>query len=216
MNWSAAIFYSVCFLQILFSLGCGSSAVKDYSGNSFLYSTKAQLTDKVKDSSQNANIDVFVDLNKAIRLEVTALLGYQVGSLLMNTTEIRYAVHSQKVFVQGPFQPRTLKPLFKQEIDPKILWSVVQNESLSKRGFQCAKKSNAVEVCQNPQAQVEIEQRGELDPNGLSLDGQKKITIENDKMKMIWIFKSKEAYIDSQNETFVLNSPKDYRLVTIK
>ncbi len=203
-------------IALVFLFGCGSSSIKDYSGNSWLISTKAQLTDKTKNSSNNANIDVFVDSNKAIRLEVTALLGYQVGSLLMNTTDIRYAVHPQKVFVQGPFQARTLKPLFKQEVDPKILWSVVHEESLSKRGFQCTRKSTTTEVCSNAQGTVEIEQRGELGTNGLYTDGQKKITIENDKMKMIWVFKSKEPYIDSQNETFVLNSPKDYRLVTIK
>lgn len=178
--------------------------------------TKAQITDKVKQSTHNVTIDVFLKKNELIRLEVTGLMGYQLGSLLMSRTNLQYAIHPQKYFIQGSMVGRTLKPLFKQEIDPKILWSIIHGESLQARGFECMQSSPTSEICKNDLATVEIEQRGELDANRLSLDGQKKVTLENSNLKMVWIFKSSEVLKDSQNETFVLVKPKEYRLITIK
>lgn len=178
--------------------------------------TKAQITDKAKDSTNSVSLDIFLKKNEAIRLEISATLGYQVGSLLMTRSSLQYAIHPQKYFIQGPFAGRTLKPLFKQEIDPLILWSIIHDESLQKRGFQCSSAGTLIENCKNEFATVQIEQRGELGPNGRSVDGQKKITLENDHIKMVWIFKSREASDVSQNETFVLVRPKEYKLITIK
>ncbi len=73
-----------------------------------------------------------------------------------------------------------------------------------------------IENCKNELVTVQIEQRGELGANGRSIDGQKKITLENNNIKMVWIFKSREASDVSQNETFVLVKPKEYKLITIK
>lgn len=178
--------------------------------------SKAQITDKVKDSTNSVSLDIFLKKNEAIRLEISATLGYQVGSLLMNRSSLQYAIHPQKYFIQGPFAGRTLKPLFKQEVDPLILWSIIHDESLQKRGFQCAPAGTLIENCKNEFATVQIEQRGEIGANGRSVDGQKKITLENENIKMVWIFKSREASDVSQNETFVLVRPKEYKLITIK
>lgn len=178
--------------------------------------SKAQITDKTKDSTNSVSLDIFLKRNESIRMEVTATLGYQVGSLLMNRTQLQYAIHPQKYFIQGPFAARTLKPLFKQEIDPLILWSIIHDESLQKRGFQCSMAGTLIENCKNDMATVQIEQRGELGANGRSVDGQKKVTLENNSLKMVWIFKSREPSQASQNETFVLVRPKEYKLITIK
>lgn len=178
--------------------------------------SKAQITDKTKDSTNSVSLDIFLKTDEAIRLEVTAALGYQVGSLLMTRSTLQYAIHPQKYFIQGPFAGRTLKPLFKQDIDPQILWSIIHDESLKKRGFQCINTGVFIETCKNNLATVQIEQRGEVGANGRSADGQKKVTLENQVMKMVWIFKSREPSQASQNETFVLLRPKEYKLVTIK
>ncbi len=178
--------------------------------------SKAQITDKLNDSTNSVSLDIFLKKNQAIRMEVSATLGYQVGSLLMTRTMLQYAIHPQKYFIQGPFAGRTLKPLFKQEIDPLILWSIIHNESLQKRGFQCVQVGALIENCKNNLATVQIEQRGELGPDGRSTDGQKKVTLENQQIKMVWIFKSREPVQTSQNETFVLVRPKEYKLINIK
>jgi hypothetical protein len=208
------------FLIFNFSilLSCGSGSVKTDSMSEVLsLSTKAQITDKISATTNSVNIDIFLKKNTAIRMEVTALLGYEVGSLLMTRSDLQYAVHPDKYFVQGPLVGRTLKPLFKQEIEPQVLWSLIQGESLRSRGFRCQQQKAAhIEICKNVLATVEVEQRGELGPDGASTDGQKKVTIENSRIKFIWIFKSQETLSEYQNETFVLERPKGYKLLTIK
>lgn len=204
------------FAVILMLASCSHKAQNESGVSVWHLTSKAQITDKTKDSSHNVSIDIFVKEETALRMEVTALLGYQVGSLLMTGNQIKYAVHPNKYFIQGPLLPKALKPLFKQEVDPRLLWSVVHDQSLARRGFQCVQKEPSVELCKNNLAVVEIEQRGELDASGKSKDHQKKVTIENSQIKMVWIFKSKEPFEGSQSETFVLNSPKEYKLLTIK
>ncbi len=196
---------------------CGSSPLLSSSGgDTFQFNTKAQITDKTQDTTNNVTIDIFLKKNIAFRLEVTALLGYEVGSLLMSRTNLQYAVHPQKIFVQGPLAGRTLKPLFKQDIEPQILWSLIHGDELSTRGFKCINPQTSLQICKNNMSTVEIEQRGDLDSSGKSIDGLKKITLENTNLKMVWIFKSKQALLAPQNETFVLNRPKEYKLITIK
>jgi hypothetical protein len=209
--------FLICFGFLIFS--CQTKPVGNQDSKSVIWNldTKAQITDKTNQSTNNVSIDIFLKKNEMIRMEVTALMGYDVGSLLMTRSALQYAVHPQKLFIQGPLAGRTLKPLFKQEIDPVILWSLVHNQSLKSRGFQCSATATLIEVCKNNLATVEIEQRGEIGSDGKSSDGQKKVTLENSNIKMIWIFKSIQmAPKAPQNETFVLNRPKEYKLITIK
>ena len=212
-------------LSILISLliGCSSEPTQSVRLLDIVkISTKAQITDKTNTTNttnttmNSVSIDIFLKRNETIRLEVSALLGYPVGSLLMTRSLLQCAVHPQKYFIQGPFASRTLKPLFKQDIDPLILWSVIHAEDLKTHGFQCDKLTLNIEICRNPQFTVEIEQRGQLNSEGLSVRGQKKITLENNNIKMIWVFKSQEVLNVSQSETFVLQRPKEYKLITIK
>ena len=201
---------------LIFLNGCTQKEVVRSGERVWHISSKAQINDKTKDSSNNVTIDIFLKEQQAFRLEVTATLGYQVGSLLMTKNYIKYAIHPNKYFIQGPAEARTIKPLFKQEIDPRILWSVIHDQDLSMHGFKCSRKEASVQVCKNNLGLVEVEQRGDLDEQGQSKDHQKKVTIENNNIKMIWIFKSQEILQEYQNETFVLNSPKEYKLITIK
>lgn len=201
----------LCFL--FFSCQHGSVS-KD--NKLWLIESKAQITDKFKDTNNSVSIEIFLQESEAIRMEITALLGYQVGSLLMTPQQLKYAVHPQKIFVSGAMTGKTIKPLFKQEVDPSILWSIIHNDSLSKHGFACQQTTAQLLSCKNASAKVEIEQKGDLDTKGNSVNHQKKVTLENSKLKMIWVFKSKEPYMGSRNETFVLLPPQEYKLFNIK
>lgn len=204
----------LCILCFLF-FSCQHGVVMN-TEQQWIIESKAQITDKLKDENNSVTIEIFLQENKAIRMEISALLGYQVGSLLMTPQQLRYAIHPQKVFITGSMTGKTIKPLFKQEVDPYILWSIVHNESLVQRGFSCKQLSASLQSCKNSLAKVEIEQKGDLNLEGLSMSHQKKVTLENSKLKMIWVFKSKEPHLGSRNETFVLSAPQEYKLFNIK
>ncbi len=173
--------------------------------------TKALIEDKRKSSSHSVTMDVFYTTNGVIRIEVEAMLGYRLGSLLMSKNQIQYILYPQKTFVQGPFSNKTLKPLFKNEIDPLWIKAAILDTDLTTLGFDCSQKNPELKVCQSELASVSIELKTETKKTPL-----KKIIIENEQMKFIWVFKSIQRHKKSYNETFVLAKPEEYRLITIK
>ena len=133
----------------------------------------------------------------------------------MNPQKVSYALHPQKAFVEGPFAARTMKPLFRQDLDPKLIWAVVFDRDLRGFGFTCPDVVSRTSTCQGSGATqgvtVTVQQMGETPNSGL-----KKITIENANLKFVWLYKAIRKHNKSYNETFVLNKPEEYRLITIK
>lgn len=202
-------------LSSLLMVGCAGIQEKPQAGDIKYVESKALIEDKAKNTSNSASIDLFFLQNDVIRMEVTALLGYRLGSLVMNQQKVSYALHPQKAFVEGPFAARTMKPLFRQDLDPRLIWAVVFDRDLKTFGFSC---STAVktETCTGTTGaitgvSVTTQQMGETETGAL-----KKITIENGNLKFVWLYKAIRKHNKSYNETFVLNKPEEYRLITIK
>lgn len=173
------------------SASCTTSPLKDATQGYRLIS-KAKVTDKVSNESHNVDIIVSIEPQKAVRMDVTALLGYDVAQLVITPFQIYYLQREDKLFVQGPFKAATMKPLFKQEIEPKLFWAIAHEMTLKDGRYYGA------------------------DVKTEMVDQNRKITIESPRFKMIWLFKSKEAFTASYNETFVLVKPDDYKLIDIK
>ncbi|AZZ35557.1 hypothetical protein CIK05_01655 [Bdellovibrio sp. qaytius] len=202
-------------LGSFFMVGCAGTQVKPQAGDIKYVESKALIEDKAKNSSNSASIDLFYLQNDVIRMEVTALLGYRLGSLVMNQQKVSYALHPQKAFVEGPFAARTMKPLFRQDLDPKLIWAVVFDRDLKTFGFNC-NSVGKTETCLGTSGAIQgvsvtQQQMGDSETGPL-----KKITIENGNLKFVWLYKSIKKHNKSYNETFVLNKPEDYRLITIK
>lgn len=202
-------------LGAFFMAGCAGTEEKPQAGDIQYVESKALIEDKTKNSSNSASIDLFYLQDDVIRMEVTALLGYRLGSLVMNPQKVSYALHPQKAFVEGPFAARTMRPLFRQDLDPKLIWAVVFDRDLRSFGFTCSDVVSRASTCQGSGATqgvtVTVQQVGEKPNSGL-----KKITIENANLKFVWLYKAIRKHNKSYNETFVLNKPEEYRLITIK
>lgn len=201
-------------LVSFFMAGCAGTQEKPQVGDIKYVESKALIEDKTKSSSNSASIDLFYLQNDVIRMEVTALLGYRLGSLVMNSQKVAYALHPQKAFVEGPFAARTMKPLFRQDLDPRLIWAVVFDRDLKSFGFSCntvAKTQTCLGTGATEGVSVTLQHVGESATGPL-----KKITIENAKLKFVWLYKAIKKHNKSYNETFVLNKPEEYRLITIK
>jgi len=201
-------------LVSFFMAGCAGTQEKPQAGDIKYVESKALIEDKTKNSSNSASIDLFYLQDNVIRMEVTALLGYRLGSLIMNSQKVAYALHPQKAFVEGPFAARTMKPLFRQDLDPRLIWAVVFDRDLKSFGFSCntvAKTQTCFGTGTTEGVSVTLQQVGESETGPL-----KKITIENAKLKFVWLYKAIKKHNKSYNETFVLNKPEEYRLITIK
>ncbi len=197
---------NLLFISFLFS--CGSETIKIVPPSTpLLIETKAQV--KSASESNNVKIDIALSPNQAIRLEVTALLGYRVATVLMTPQKIQYALHTNQTFAEGPFNSRTLFPIFKQNIDPRLIWRIIHGQTPQAQGLNC----------QQDASQKPIECAG---PNGLSVKWtyeqapRKRIEIKNGTFEMNWIFKDQRVLGDSQTETFVLKRPDGYKEILLK
>lgn len=200
--------------SVLFIFSCAGKPAKTTVEDIKYVESKALIEDKAKNSSNSASIDLFYQQNRTLRMEVTAVMGYRLGSLVMDPQKVAYALHPQKAFVEGPFIGRTMRPLFRQDLDPKLIWAVVFDRDLRGLGFNCS-NNDKTQTCTGSGAtegvSVIIQMVGDNKPEPL-----KKITIENANLKFVWLYKSIRKHNKSYNETFVLNRPEDYRLITIK
>lgn len=194
----------IFFLSLLgasFLAGCAAKPMVSSGPIPYRLASKAKVTDKSNSESHNIELVVSVDPQRAVRIDVTALLGYRLAEMVMKPELIQYIERENKIFVTGSYKPKTLKPLFGQEIDPKLIWAIAHEQTLKDGRYY------------GTDVKFEL-----LDKNS---DGyqSRKITMENQHLKMIWLFKSKEALPltpSSYNETFVLTQPEEYKLITIK
>ena len=94
-----------------------------------LLETKAQI--KTPQESNTVKIQIALWPQRAIRMEVTATLGMSVATVLMTGRQIKLALHSQKTFIEGPFHEKTLYPVFKQNISPRLIWKIIHDQNVS-------------------------------------------------------------------------------------
>ncbi len=199
-------------LALIFQ-GCATHfPVEKLSGEvPILIDTKAQIKDLRKDDSHGAKIEIILVTQKAIRMEVTALFGYPIASIVMTPKNIQYALHTSKQYVEGPFSTKTMYPVFKQNIDPRILWNVIHNQNPDSADLKC--------VIDNLRRPIKCVGSGALlvewsyDPSD---SNQKRIEIKNPQFQMIWVFKGRSIASSAQNETFVLKKPDGYTQIQLK
>ncbi len=172
--------------------------------------SKAQIKDLKNGESHTAKIEIILRPREAVRMEVTALLGISVASITMTPKKIQYALHTSQQFAEGPFSAQTLYPVFKQKIDPRILWNVIHNQNPETIGLQCTKDSaSRPQTCRGASG-LTVAWSYENDP------AQRRIDIKSPQFEMVWVFKSSTPINLTQNETFVLKKPDGYEEIHLK
>ncbi len=192
----------------MFYFGCASRSVLPTDENEpFLIQTKAKI--KNDNESNTVKIEIALLPKKAIRLEITASLGISVATVLLTPNEIRYALHSTKQFGVGPFNEKTLYPIFKKNIDPRILWRIINNQSMSGLNLKCTNDSDLKPVLCESSDGTKIKWTYEAPP-------MKRIDLISNRFEMNWLFRDQSLLTTSQTETFVLLKPENYQVINIK
>lgn len=197
------------FLAVqIFISGCTKNVAQiTEDGSAFLLESKAQIRNE--NDTNTVKIDIALLPQKALRMEITATLGVAVATVLMTPTEIRYALHSQKLFYVGPFHEKTLYPVFKKNIDPAILWRVVHNQSPASAQLKCTQDSQGRPLnC--------VDRDGSTVKWSYEEPPRRRIDIISNKFEMKWLITSQSLLNGSQNETFVLKKPEDYKEISVQ
>lgn len=195
-------------LLIIFLSGCATQPLQSFGpSEAIIIQSKAQIKDDKE--TNTVKIEIALWPRKAIRLEITAGLGISVATVLLTADEIVYALHSAKQYVSGPFNDKTLYPVFKKKIDPNILWKIINNLPMANLNLIC--KNDSLKrplICNSPDGTVITWSYGE--------SPHKRIDIISNKFEMSWIFKEQSLLNSSQNRTFVLKKPENYQEIIIK
>lgn len=187
---------------------CASNEVKVVPASTpLLIETKAQVRNG--SDSNNVKIEIALAPNKMIRMEVTALLGYRVASVLLTPQKIQYAIHTNQTYGEGNFSARTMFPIFKQFIDPRIIWRVINSQNPQSQELVCQTDEQQRPIlCNGPQSST-VKWTYEEPP-------VRRIEIKSGKFEMNWLFKEQKVLGDSQTETFVLKRPEGYKEIQLK
>ncbi len=172
-----------------------------------LYETKAQI--KANGETNTVKIQLAVAPQKAVRMEVTATLGVSVASVLLTPKEIRMVLPQQKTFIVGPFNEKTLYPVFKEPLNPRLLWKIIHEQNPSEKGFVCKLNAIAQPVSCDGTDGLHVEWVYETPV-------RKRIELKHGQFEMSWIFKDQLALPTYQTETFVLKKPEGYKEIVIK
>lgn len=202
------------FLILIFSFvgtvffGCTSHPARQSSDEEpILIQSKALI--KNDNESNTIKIEIALLPKKAIRLEITASLGVSVATVLLTPNEIIYALHSAKQFSIGPFNEKTLYPVFKKNIDPRILWRVINNQPMTNLNLKCVTDNESKPVTCVSGDGTTIRWTYDDPPH-------KRIDIISNRFEMSWLFKDQSLFTGSQSETFVLKRPDSYQEIIIK
>lgn len=197
-----------CVLSLISFSGCVSEPVRPTSAEQpVLIVTKAQI--KNDNETNTVKIEIALLPKKAIRMEITGTLGFSVATVIMTPDKITYALHSQKQFVVGPFHEKTLYPVFKKNIDPRVLWRIINNQPFTNLNLNCTVNEESKPVLCTSADGGTIKWTYEDYPH-------KRIDIISNRFEMNWIFKDLSLLNGSQTETFVLKKPEDYQEIIIK
>lgn len=199
---------------IIFSLiisvisGCSTPGAKSVSdGEPLIIQTKAMIKDQSE--SNSVKIEIALLPRKAIRLEITGTLGISVATVLMTPSEISYAIHTTKQFATGPFNEKILFPIFKINLDPRILWRLIHNMPMTYLNLKCTTVADGKPLsCIAPDGTTYKWTYEDLH--------HKRIDIVSNRFEMIWLFRDQLLLDTSQNETFVLKKPDSYQQIIIK
>ena len=189
-------------------VGCKTEPEKILTGDAGRqYETKAQI--KNGNETNTVKIQIALLPNKAMRMEVTATLGVSIATVLVTTQQIRIALHNSKEFIIGPVTEKTLYPVFRQNVSPRVLWKIVHDENPAWAKLKCE-----LNELKKPVSCAGVD--GTTLSYTYESAVQRRILIKNNTFEMDWIFKDQMQLPEYQSETFVLKKPESYKEIVIK
>lgn len=190
-------------------LGCQTKPVaQSGSYQKAKWESVVQINDLKKNKSQRLTIDIMAVKNEKMRMEVSATLGYQVASILLNRDGFKAAIYPQKKFFQGPANEKVISQTLNVPVTPKALFAIVFDEPIVGSNWNCEKNQNGLpEMCVQTQMQIKVDWTR-------NNDGTKIIKISSPTIDLSWYFKNPDTQFIEKPEMFILNSPEGYQIIT--
>lgn len=197
-------------LFLTFSVSaCVTKTVKEGAFQKAQWETKALIKDQRENKTQSLNIDIFAIKNERARFEITALLGFQVASLVMSPSEISYIIYPQKTFFYGRNSERAFTRMIDLTLHPMNLANIAFDEPVRGPGWKCGlDATGSISHCENIQ-------RGMRVTWGERVEGKKKVVITAPQFEMQWQFYAPQTEVQFKNDLFTLKQPSGFKAIQI-
>lgn len=175
------------------------------------WETKAVIRDLQNNKTHSVDIEVLADYSGKLRMEISALMGVQIASLVLNQEDIRYAIYPQKRFFQGRASDSSFLPLMNVPLHPKNFLNLVFDAPMKGPGWECVRGAdNMVSECNQAARKIKV-QWLERTP-----EGQKKVVISGPTFEMRWLIRPPQTEVQFKNDTFHLEAPEEFKTVQLK
>lgn len=200
------------FLLIVLTVGlfgCVTKTVREGAYQKAQWETKALIKDEKHNKTQSLNIDIYAIKNDRARLEISALLGFQVASLVMSSSEITYAIYPQKSFYYGRNSERAFARMIDLPLHPMNLMNIAFEEPVRGSGWKCGLDSSGfLSQCENKSRALQIVWSDRQ-------EGKKKVVITAPQFEMQWQFSAPQTEVQFKSELFTLKQPAGFKAIQI-
>jgi hypothetical protein len=202
-----------CLLGLIFcftAMGCATKTVlREGAFQKAQWETKAMVKDLRQNKNQSLTIDIYAIKNERARFEITALLGYQVASLVMSPQEISYIIYPQKKFFYGKNSERAVQQMIGLPLHPMNLTSIAFDEPVRGRGWQCnIDGQGLIASCENKERAIVVQWLNRS-------EGSKKVVITAPQFEMQWQFAAPQTEVQFKNELFTLRQPEGFKAIQL-
>ncbi len=175
------------------------------------WETKAVIRDLKANKAHTVDIDILGDYPRKLRMDVWALMGVQVASLILNDDEVRYAIYPQKKFFQGKASEGSFLPLMNMPLHPRNFMSIAYDIPIKGIGWNCVRGAdNLLTECNQASRGIKV-QWSDRTP-----EGQKKVLITAPSFEMRWLFRPPQTEVQFKDETFLLETPSGFKTIQLK
>lgn len=197
------------FLLTVFLSGCVTKTVKEGAFQKAEWETKALIKNLRENKTQSLSIDIYAIKNERARFEISALLGYQVASLVMSPTEITYAIYPQKSFFYGRNSERAFRRMIDLPLHPMNLVNIAFDEPVRGPGWKCTLSAEGfLSECENSQREMKAVWSDRK-------EGKKKVVITGPQFEMQWQFGPPQTEVQFKEDLFTLRQPSGFKAIQI-
>lgn len=201
--------YFLLSLILLVIAGCATKPKTTGPLQQAQWETKALIKDLKTNKNQTLTIDIYAVKNDRARIEISALMGFQVASLVMDNKDISYAIYPQKKFYYGVNSEEAFLRIINLPLHPMNLINVAFEEPVRGSGWQCFKDpSGQISHCTNTVRKMRIVWASRV-------DGAKKVVITAPQFEMQWAYEAPQTEVQFKPELFTLRQPKGFKAIQI-
>jgi hypothetical protein len=202
-------FKNLILLSSFFLYACAEKPIKETLPKQAKWESKARIKNLKENKTQNLDIDIYAIKNEKARIEVSAVLGTNVASLVMSPTDISYIIFPQKKFFSGKNSANAILGIVNLPLHPMYLSSIAFDDPLRGGGWKCQHGPDGkVSQCENVNKEIKISW---YDRN----KGEKNVSIVAPLFEMDWHFSAPQTDVQFKPEVFVLKQPPGFKAIQI-